>query len=301
MSDSGSLIPFIPLHTWEETALFACAWVGLKPKSVGKPSISMRILRSIVPLTVSVAILAACTSTGTQTPPSASIATLSPTSASSVAGLAPAGNLMGVTTAVQPPVVQSYIAALIANQDDAFQLVEPGTGAYLFTQALLFINRWRGVPVNFVETVDGAYQGSGFLLSDFQVDSAGKIATFQRNHLPIDQVYVPGDGTTYKSSDGTLSVVVDSFRHFDIDAEGNISMVVTVSNTGTGNATFTIDKYTAGGVDYPIADNKDDAPPGEQAGVPFALGKIPGGGRMTITLTAGGTPTTFELDVPVLG
>ena len=298
MPESGSLIPFIPFARWEGEDRMS-VWVGLKPRSAGKRGISIRILRSVVPLTVSVAILAGCTSTGAQTSQSAATDAMpAPSSASSVGGNAPVGTLEGVTTAAELPGVQSYIAALIANQDDALQQVEPGTGAYLFTQAAILINRTRGQAVNFVETVDGSYQGSGYLLSDFQVDSAGKIATFQRNHLPIDQVYVPGDGTTYKSSDGTLSVVVDSFRHFDLNAEGNTSVVFALSNTGTSNATLAVDKYTAGGVDYPVTD-KDDAPPGEQVTLPTPLGKIPGGGRLTITLTATGTPTTFEIDVPV--
>lgn len=262
---------------------------------------AVKALGSVVPLTMSFAILAGCTSTGSQTAQSAAVATSSPSSASAAAGSSVTGAVIPLSTSAQPAEVQSYIAALAANQDAALQQVEPGTGAYLFTQSLIFTNRSRGRSVTFVETPDG-YMTSGFLLSDFQVDSGGKIATFQRNHVPVDLVYVPGDGKTYQSPDGAVSVMVQSFRHFDINGDGNTSVVYRISNTGSTDATLSTDKYTAGGVDYPIND-VDDVPAGEVLTLPTALGKVPQGARLSLTLTTSGsdTKTPIELDVPALG
>ena len=273
------------------------AWDDLEPGRAGKRT-SRRILRSVVTLTIGVAVLGGCTSTGSQTPQSASVAPPSPSSASSVAGGSSIGTVIPLSTSAQPPQVQSYIAALAANQDDALQDVEPGTGAYLFTQALIFINRSRGQSVSFVETADG-YQTGNALLSDFHVDSAGKIATFQRNHLPDDRAYVPGDGKTYQSPDGAVSVVVQSFRAFDINGDGNTSVVYTISNTGSTDATLSTDKYTVGGVDHPIND-VDDVPAGKDLTLPTALGKAPQGAQLSLTLTTD-TKTPIELVVPALG
>jgi hypothetical protein len=181
-------------------------------------------------------------------------------------------------------------------------LLVPNTPAYAYTESSLLTSIDRKVKLPQLTWSGAAITDSvRVTLSEFQVDTKGRITDFRRNDQPIAEQVQPGDRKTYRTPDHQVEMRVLAFRRFNIDG-GNLSTVFTVTDHGGKPATLVIPKLRAAGHDMPLSDTSLSIPGGATITEPLSEGpdQLPDDVTLTVILN-GKTSKSLAIPVPAFG
>lgn len=198
----------------------------------------------------------------------------------------------------EPSQVKGFIDDLKTGSDAALRWLEPRTAAYAYVQSYVGIMRARHLPVAVTPTDNGYSVEGAAIWSDFQVNDRGRITTFITRGEPVDRLVVPGDGRTYRSTDGKLTMSVICFRHFDLNGMGNVSVVMSASNSSTKAGSVDTVDYVANGKHHPEVVQPNPVPAkARNLMFPNGLGAVPDGAVLTVKI--GANPGTIvKLPIP---
>ena len=178
------------------------------------------------------------------------------------------------------------------NLAGALAVVRPGSPAAAFTTdeistaPVVDLLRLTFAPL-------GLYTVDGVLLSDFVSDEDGKISTFDRNQIHLENLLAFGVGQAFTTQDGSVDVAATTFWYFDND----IAVVFKITNRSDRTVLLTLDRYTVDNVEFQFRWRSGLVTANMSATVWTVIAAAPPRGQLDVSLS-GATPAGFQIQVP---